>query len=374
MTDRERLLAILAGHSPDRIPWIPRLQIWYEAQKRRGTLPARYEGWTLRQIERDLGLGTPAREGRVFRIVQHDVEVHTHEQGNEIQHDYVTPVGTVSTRHRRSEILEQGGISGGRHVEYMIKGPDDYAVVEYMIQHTDIVPTYDEYMAYEREIGEDGVPLVNIGAEPMSRIIRDLIGYNQAFYHLHDYPDQVHHLLGVIREQTQDMHDIALDSPAKLLLHGEHFDSHMTPPPFFAKYMLSWYQALSERLHGRGKVLAVHADADASLLLDLIAKAGIDMVECFVTAPMVPLTLERARAAWGTQVIIWGGIPSVLFGDPVTDDEFKSYVLNLFPTIAPGDAFILGIADNLMAEGKLERVQRVTEMVQEYGQYPIRMR
>ena len=58
MTDRERLLAILAGQSPDRIPWIPRLEIWYEGQKRRGTMPARYEGWTLREIEK-LASGIP---------------------------------------------------------------------------------------------------------------------------------------------------------------------------------------------------------------------------------------------------------------------------------------------------------------------------
>ena len=51
MTDRERLLAIMAGRSPDRIPWIPRMEIWYETQLLRGTLPPKYEGWSLREIE-----------------------------------------------------------------------------------------------------------------------------------------------------------------------------------------------------------------------------------------------------------------------------------------------------------------------------------
>ena len=372
MTDRERLLAIMDGRCPDRIPWIPRLEIWYEAQKRRGTLPQEYQGWTLRQIERDLGLGTPARGGRVFRTEQHDVEVRTHEQGNQVRHEYITPVGTVTTLARTSEILEQGGILGARQVEYMIKGPADYPVVEYMIQHSEIIPTYEAYLAYEQEIGQDGHPIVSIGPEPMSRMIRELIGYNQAYYHLVDHPDLYHHLLGVIREQAQEIQQVVLDSPAKLILYGEHFDSRFTPPNLFRRYMLPYYQAFSERLHARGKLLATHADADTSLLLDLIVEAGIDMAECFVTAPMVPLTMREARAAWGTQVIIWGGIPSVLFCDPVTDDEFEAYLHNLLNTIAPGAAFILGIADNMMAEGKLSRVKRVTEMVEEYGSYPIR--
>jgi hypothetical protein len=46
-------------------------------------------------------------------------------------------------------------------------------------------------------------------------------------------------------------------------------------------------------------------------------------------------------------------------------------MIDLFRTIAPGDAFILGVADNVLAEAKLERVARVGEMVREYGVYPI---
>ena len=137
--------------------------------------------------------------------------------------------------------------------------------------------------------------------------------------------------------------------------------------------MLPYFRPFAERMHERGKVLACHADADTSLLLDLIKRAGFDMAECFVTAPMVPVTLAEARAAFGKEVIIWGGVPSVMLCDPVSDRAFEEYMRDLFCTIAPGDAFILGVADNVMAEAKLERIERVSEMVQEYGAYPIQL-
>ena len=38
MTNRERLLAIMDGEMPDRIPWIPRLLIWHRAQVKMGVL------------------------------------------------------------------------------------------------------------------------------------------------------------------------------------------------------------------------------------------------------------------------------------------------------------------------------------------------
>ena len=373
MTDRQRLLAIIAGKRPDRIPWIPRLAIWYAAHAGRGTLPPKYEGWSLRDIERDLGLGHPARDGRVFRAELRDIEVETEQTGTERVTRYITPLGAVSTRERHSPELARGGIATWQQQAHLIQGPQDYPVVEYIIAHTAIVPTYDEYLAYEAEVGQEGLPLVSIGPDPMYRVLRELIGFNHAFYHLRDYPDQFEHLLGVLNDQAARIQQVTLDSPARLILHGEHFDSQMTPPYLFARYMVPYFRPFAERLHARDKVLVCHADADLSLLLDLIVEAGYDMAECFVTAPMVPLTLQQARAAWGTDVIIWGGIPSVLLCEPVQDAEFEAYMQQLFRTIAPGDAFILGVADNVMAEAQLSRIERISEMVREHGQLPIQL-
>ncbi len=370
MTNQERLLSVMAGNSPDRIPWVPRLKLWFDAHRLQGTLPAKYQGLTMREIERELGLGTPARDGAIFRTKLRDVEVRTEEHGSEVRTEYVTPAGTLSTVFRGSRTLDQAGIRG-REMQHVIKGPEDYPAAEYLISHTDVIPTYDAYLAYEEETGEDGVPLVDIGQDPMSMFLLELAGYNTAFYHLHDYPDQVNHLLGVLGEYTQIVQQVALDSPARLILHGAHFQTQFTPPRLFRQHMLPYFKPFAERLHKRDKLLVCHADADTSLLLDLIKEAGFDMAECFVTAPMVPMTLERARAVLGDDVIIWGGIPSMMLCDPVTDGEFDSYMRTVLRTIAPGNAFILGVADNVMPEAKIERIARVSEMVEEYGAYPI---
>ena len=337
MTNRERLLAIVAGQSPDRIPWIPRPEIWHEAHRHLGTLPEKYQGWSLKEIRRDLAMGTWSLTN-IYRTELHDVEVRTHERDRETLTEYITPLGTVSTLDRRSERLDELGMIG-QQVEKMIKGPADYPVVEYLIQHTEIIPTYEEYLAHEKEIGDDGYPMAWAGYDPLSEIMLDLVGYNLVYYHLHDYPHQIAHLMEVLEERTAKIQQVALDSPAKLTMSGSHFSSMMTPPNLFEKYMLPFYQSFSERLHARGKLLACHADDDTSLLLDLLVEAGFDLLDCFVTAPMVPVTLEQARAVFGNKVIIWGGLPSTLLCDPVTDEEFETYMMNMFRTIAPGDAF-----------------------------------
>ena len=371
MTNRQRILSILERRSPDRIPWIPRLELWHTAHKLRGDLPEKYQDWPLRRIERDLGMGTPAREGRVYRMQMRDVEVRSETRSEENITEYHTPKGRVFTVNRYSTTLQRGGIAASMQVGHLIQGPDDYAPVEYMIEHTEILPAYEDYLSYDAEIGEDGLPMVHAAQEPMYRILQDLIGYNQAFFHLADYRTQVMHIYQVLMEQARQIQAIVLDSPARLILHGEHFDTQMTPPPFFEEHMLAYFQEYAEKLHARGKWLVCHADADTSRLLALIKEAGFDMAECFVTAPMVKVTLAEARRAWGNQVIIWGGIPSIMLCDPVSDEEFQRCLYDLFRAIAPGDAFILGVADNVMAEAKLERIALVSEMVQKVGAYPI---
>lgn len=370
MTHRERLLAVMAGESPDRIPWVPRMLLWYNAHKKAGTLPHSYKNYTLREIEKDLGIGTPARDGHVFKKTLRNVEVKTDRRGGDLLTEYITPVGTVSSRESSTAELDKAGIQK-LEVEHLIKKPGDYKVVEYIVEHTDYTPTYDEYAAYDEEMGEDGVPMVAAGDCPIHHFMQKFAGYQKAYYDLNDYPDKVEHLLLVMTQcERERAWPLIAESPAKLFLHGLHF-GEITPPPIFERYIKPYYQELSRLLHQEDKVLTMHADADSKLLLDLIKESGFDMAETFTVHPMVTCTLEDARAAWGNDVIIWGGVPSVILEDIYSEDEFEDYMTKLFQAIAPGDSFILGVADNVMPDSKLDRIIKIGRMVEEYGKYPI---
>lgn len=371
MNHRERMEAVLAGHPPDRIPWVPRLQLWYEARRRTGTLPPRYQGLTLQEIERDLGLGTPARDGKILEERLEGVEIIAVREGLSERLTYHTPVGKVDTLIQHSEDLDRLGLPG-RIVSYPLKAPKDYAVWRWIAEHTHWAPAYDAYCAYDAEIGEDGLPMVSVGDVPFHEWLEKLAGYEHGFYHLADFPREVESLLGLMREvQRERLWPVIANSPARFMLHGAHLSSQFTPPHLFRKYILPYYAELMPLLHSRGIRVAMHADNDTSQILDLIDEAGWDVVECFTTAPMVPLTLERARQVWGNRVIIWGGLPSTLLSPSVPAGEFRDYVNHLWEIIAPGEAFILGVADNVMPDSLIERIRWVSEQINEKGWYPI---
>jgi uroporphyrinogen-III decarboxylase len=373
MTNRERILAILEGRPPDRIPWIPRLRIWYQAHQRDGTLPEEYRGRSLREVEHDIFGGTAARDGVIYRTELRGVDVRTHNVDEmETITEYVTPVGTLTTRRRTTEQLRRQGIADTQ-VEFLLKRREDYAVMEFIIEHTAFTPVFEEFERYEREVGEDGYPMVHCGDCPFHYWMQGLAGYDQAFYHLNDFPDVVERLLAVMTDQLKaTVWRAMIDSPARLLVHGHHFSSQMTPPPLFTRHILPYYRELAPLLRARGKVLALHADSDTKQILSHIEQAGFGMVECFATAPMVNTTLAEARAAWGDRVIIWGGVPSSILEPPYTDAQFEQYMDDLFRTIAPGKAFILGIADNAMPGSDIQRIRRIREIVEERGKYASR--
>jgi len=371
MTNRERLLAILDGKPPDRIPWIPRLEIWYTAHRVAGTLPERYQNMTLRQIQRDIGVGATGRTGRVFTTRIKGVDVIERRDGLMCTTEYITPVGTVSETTRRTPDLDRVGIAP-LVVEKLLKRPEDYGTVMYIVENTEYYPCYEEFSAYDREIGDDGLPMVSVGDVPFHHFLADLAGYEKAYLDMFDFPEKVKRLLetieGVYRER---MWPIVAQSPARLILHGAHFSSQTTPPNYYDRYITPYVRKFTEYMHRHGKTVAQHADNDSKEILQQLADSGYDMQECFTTAPMVPCTLKEARQKWGTRMIIFGGVPSVMLEPRVSDEAFDAYMLDVFRTTAPGEAFILGVADNVMPTSLISRIRRVSEMVEEYGAYPM---
>ena len=371
MTNRERLLAILDGKSPDRIPWIPRFELWYTAHRIAGTLPPEYRDMRLADIYRDLRLGNPARTGHVYTKRRRGVEITERRDGLLTNIEYRTPVGVVTELRRRTPELDRAGLPA-LVVENMIKRPEDYDVVTYLFENIEFYPSYEEFEAYDRDVGDDGLPMVAIEDVPFHEWIAGLVGYGKGYLDLFDHQDKVERLLETMSQVFRErMWPIVARSPARLLLHGMHLATQTTPANYFDKYITPYAREFNDYMHEHGKSVAQHADNDTTDILDQLQEAHWDMQETFVTYPMVPCTLKQARDKWGDNMIIWGGVPSVVLEEGFPEEDFEAYMDDLFRTIAPGDAFILGVADNVMPTSMLSRLKRITELVEEKGRYPI---
>jgi hypothetical protein len=63
MTHRDRMLATMRGQPTDQIPWAPRMDLWYIAQRARGTLPKTFAGLTMVEVAERLDVACHAIGG-----------------------------------------------------------------------------------------------------------------------------------------------------------------------------------------------------------------------------------------------------------------------------------------------------------------------
>lgn len=399
MTHRERMLRAARGEWADRLPFAPRLDLWHNARVLRGSLPPGYgPDATAARIADDLGvahhrivpeflkvrtpddtidrgLGIFRLRGFAYRAELTNVDrvVRTDDGGATIV-EYHTPVGSVSCRITFTEEMRRAGASITWLDEHVIKGPEDYRVVGHIFRNIRVSPDYDNYRAFQREVGDRGLAVAHgLGsASPVQHLMRDLVDGTQFYYELVDHAKEVRQLVEDMTPFYEDVVRILAGSPAEAVMMGANYDDTITYPPLFEEHILPWLQRWADVLHGGGKIFFSHCDGENAGLLDLLARSGIDVAESVCAPPMVQCSLGAMRRAFGGRISIFGGVPSVaLLEEAMTEEEFEAHMRGLFREIAPGDRFILGVSDNVPPDAKWERLVRLAEMAEQWGALPL---
>ena len=163
MNHKQRMLAAFRGEQVDRLPYVPRLDLWYLANRTCGTLPAQHvgremneiaraEGWALyfRFADNQLdpaqqpmylhrGIGLFASRDTVYDIVfSNKVDVRVHHDGPRMRVEYHTPRGMVSTTVHYDLEAQRLGTTIPTIVEPLIKSVDDYEAAGGLYEHLDL--------------------------------------------------------------------------------------------------------------------------------------------------------------------------------------------------------------------------------------------
>ena len=363
MTHQQRILAAARKQPVDKLPFGARIDLWYNYHSGHDTLPEKYQGWSIPDILRDLGAGIQLRHRFIWEIEYRNTEVVVYEDPPFAITEYRTPKGTVSLK---TAYTRQEGSWAPYEVELPFKSADDYPAIEHLIQNTVVVPRLDEYLKKVEMVGDDGIVLCSTSYSPMQEIMRRVMGYERFFFELADHPGKVEHLYELMKEVIWQKIKILADSPVEMPQIDSNWSDDIHTP-IFRKYFMPWFQEVVRFLHSRGKLTHAHADGEMKRLIPMFLETGIDIAEAWSPAPMTSVTTAELRRAWGNQVVIWGGIPAILFEPQYSDEDFDGYIRNLFKEIAPGNNFIVGMGDNLPFDGKIERVGRVAELIDKYS-------
>jgi hypothetical protein len=368
MTGRQRLLAALRHERADRLPWAPKFATWLAAHLRRGEIPAVFEGCShWYEAARRIGVDIFDKSGKVWREVHHSVRIEEETRDAFTITRSITPIGELRS------VREQ--VDDYAHTVYLtehpIKTPEDLRIWRYLLDDTTYEPCYDEYLRVDREIGDDGITMSDFPDSPLHRVFVTLMGYQTGSYAFADMPDAMGELCEAILEKNEKAYDIAMRSPAEVLLTGENTNSDFESPTLFRRWALPAWKRASQLAHAHGKLHWVHACGKIKVLLPQFREAGIDGVESLTPPPYADTNLWEARASWDGAITIDGGIsPHLLVGE-VSDERIEREVLELFGQMGSGSNFVLSVSDDTPTDARIERLAFIGSLVREHGALPL---
>ena len=367
MNTRERFKCILDGMIPDRTPWSPRLEMWYNGNKNRGTLPEEFRDKSLCDVYKMLGMDLHARKGIIYSQHFNGVEIKQENYDSKTVTKFYTESGVLQETFKATKEL-QDAAAGGSKVECMVKEKKDYKILNKLIESIEFKPEYDTFIKYDQKNGNDAYPLIHLHLCPIHILMMQYVGYNNIFFHLNDFPEVVEDTLFLMNEKWKELWKIAANSPADFIMYGSHFSFMMTPPNIFKKYFLSHLKEFCAFMHKKGKKVAFHADADLSNLLELVLECGFDLADCLVTYPMAKVKFKDALKIWDKNIAVWGGIPSIILEEQqYSFSDFEKYMKGVFQVVAKyPERIILGVSDNVLPNADIKRLQWITTNLIKY--------
>jgi hypothetical protein len=387
------MLAVLRGQSIDRIPWVPRLDLWYRAHRRAGTLPPGCADSSLSRMLDDLGfayhavipdfkgLRTPDDEahralgiynlhGMPIRTVFDGIEYRITQDGDRQIVEYDTPAGPLTTVAVYDEAMRKAGVTITHVTRYAFGGPQDYEALCCLFSRARVEANYEACNAFAQRIGERGfvVAYLSSAASPMHLIQRELMPLDVFFYELHDRPEAVRRLAECIGQYWRQMYAVAAEAPAEVFLLGANYHAPIQPPRFFAEHITLWLAEFAGMLHRKGKYLLTHTDGENRGLLGEYLAAGIDIADSVCPCPMTKLSLAETRRALAGRITIMGGFPSIaLLTDSMSDGQFDEYLDDFFRQIGRGDRLILGVSDTTPPAADFHRLLRIRDRIEAFG-------
>ena len=393
MSWKERIINTISGKKTDHLPFVPRLDIWYKSNKLKGTLPEKYKNSTLREIVTDLGLGfhtvVPdftdfrSRESAalvglgIYDMYTNPYRINTENldfefktgSGGITETIFKTPYGKIKTVTVYDRRMEASGATIGHTLEHAFKTADDIKAIEYIFERIEASENYSDFAEFKESIGDNGVCIAfcMLSASPMHHIMKNLSPFEKFVYELNDNPAALEELSGKIEILFNKVVGIAASSDSEIMFCGANYDSFLTWPAFFHKYITPFLKKYSSLAHKYNKYFLTHTDGENMGLISEYIEGGIDVADSICPFPMTRLKLADIRNGLGENITIWGGLPSICaLEDSMNEYEFDRFMDGLLSSLGKGGHIILSFADTTPPNAKFARILKVARLAENF--------
>ncbi|MDP2991044.1 MAG: uroporphyrinogen decarboxylase family protein [Kiritimatiellota bacterium] len=366
MNDRARILALLNGQQPNRVPWLGDLTYWATALEQRGKAPKNFQSLPeYYNWHRELGVGFYLQGYPPYKVIHDDtVKLKREKHGNVTKLTITTPAGEL---YEETTYMPDSFTSAP--TSHLIKEEKDLATLRYLTEHERYEPDYREASRRAELVRDLGVVLCYLPKSPFMQMTVGLAGIETVVGLALDATEEFEMLLECMEAKADEAAAIAIASPAECLMTPENLSSEVVGTHFFEKYMRGFQEKWNKRIKAAGKFSFIHMDGTVRGLLQQEASTGFTILEALTPQPVGDMPWAEMRPLAGPSPILWGGIPGSYFTPIVNDTEFDRHVKEMLELMKRDKRCVLGVADQVPPDALESRVRRVAELADEYGRY-----
>jgi hypothetical protein len=268
-----------------------------------------------------------------------------------------TPLGKLE------QTISIGGGLGGHLTEYPVKSVDDIKLMEYILNNTEVFFSNENFEKAQETFGDRGLASSYLWRSPYQKLITQFMGFTRTILLLKKYPTQIENFITFMERWDDTMYEEIARSPLKIVNFGENIDANLSPPPYFEKYLVPYYEYRVKELHKAGKFCHIHIDGSLKDLLPYFEDLPFDGLEALTAEPQGDVSLQEIKDAIGDKILL-DGIPSILLLPEYSMEYVRKYTMQVLNLFSPN--LILGISDEMSPNGDIKKIEWVSEIAKNF--------
>ncbi len=269
-----------------------------------------------------------------------------------------TPIGKLS------QVSAVGGGLGEHFIEYPIKTVDDIKIMKYILDNTEVNFSYDNFKKAEELFGNRGEVSTYFWHSPYQKLVTEYMGFSRTILFLKRYKCETEEFIAYLEQWDDKMYKLISNSPLKIINFGENIDANLSPPPYFEKYLIPYYEKRVNELKKSEKYCHIHIDGSLKDLLPYLSELPFDGYEALTAYPQGDVSLEEIKSSIGDKILL-DGIPSILFLPEYSNKYLEEYTNKVLRLFSPN--LILGVSDELSPNGDIRKLKMISEIVENFN-------
>lgn len=374
MNSQERILAAIRHEAPDRVPVSPRIWAWLLAEHGSCDLA------THLKVFPEMDQMMPVDDGTLnvidefpdtYNLADVRVEQRKYAEGDftAIERVFYTPAGQLSDRILIPPSGREFGVSPNPvRTEHLVKGPDDLPALRYIL--APVNTNYDFLTALQRQMGDRGFMQVTIrcALDHNAGHARDMADLMVDYYEDRAFFDEI---MGIFHKRSLQQIKAALEGGARFIFGSWYFTSLSVgwSPKIFDEVFVPMIRDHTELTHRYGAYYNYYDDGKLAASMDLIAGAGVDVLETCTPPPTGDFDLAQAKQAIGGRTAIKGYIDLLHVVKNGTPATIEQAVKEAMAIGKPGSGFIIGSSDSFREGTPRVNVDAYFAACRRYGVY-----